>query len=40
LLLQGFAPFQFTYSQIVDGADTMLATIVEAFARYAPGFRR
>ncbi len=35
LLLAGFIPLQFTYSQVVDGAEMMVATIREAFERYA-----
>jgi very-short-patch-repair endonuclease len=37
LVLDGFNPFQFTYTQIVEGADATLATIREAFVRFAPG---
>jgi very-short-patch-repair endonuclease len=37
LILNGFVPLQFTYTQIVEGADAMLDTIREAFARFAPG---
>ena len=35
LLLAGFIPLQFTYSQVVDGAEMMVATIRGAFERYA-----
>ena len=37
LVLDGFIPLQFTYSQIVEGADAMLATIAEAFDLHVPG---
>ena len=35
LLLDGFFPLQFTYSQVVEAAETMLATIAEAFEVHA-----
>jgi hypothetical protein len=35
LILAGLLPLQFTYSQVVEGADTILPTIRTAFARYA-----
>jgi very-short-patch-repair endonuclease len=37
LVLDGFMPLQFTYSQIVEGADAVLADIREAFVLSAPG---
>jgi hypothetical protein len=37
LVLDGFNPFQFTYTQVVETADAMLDTVREAFARFAPG---
>jgi very-short-patch-repair endonuclease len=37
LLLDGFFPFQFTYSQVVADADSMLATIAEAFELHGQG---
>lgn len=37
LVLDGFVPLQFTYAQIVESPDEMLATMREAFERYAPG---
>ena len=36
LVLDGFISLQFTYSQIVEGADAMLATIAEAFRLHGP----
>ena len=36
LVLDGFIPLQFTYSQIVEEPDAMLATIREALQRHAP----
>jgi very-short-patch-repair endonuclease len=37
LMLDGFLPLQFTYSQIVGGAEAMLATIAEAFDPHQSG---
>ncbi len=39
LVLDGFIPLQFTYSQIVEGADAMLATTREAFVLDALALR-
>jgi very-short-patch-repair endonuclease len=36
LILDGFIPLQFTYSQVVEGASALLPSIHTAFARYAP----
>ncbi len=38
LVLDGFVPLQFTYAQIVEGADAVLDTILEAFTRFTRGF--
>ena len=39
LVLDGFIPLQFAYSQIVEDAGAMLATIREAFDLHGPEFR-
>jgi Protein of unknown function (DUF559) len=36
LVLDGFAPFQFTYSQVVEEPATVVATIRTALERFAP----
>jgi very-short-patch-repair endonuclease len=38
LLLDGFVPLQFTYSQVVEDAAGMAVTIRTALQRYSPGF--
>jgi very-short-patch-repair endonuclease len=36
LILEGFMPLQFTYSQIVEDPSTMIATVSSALSRFGP----